>query len=85
MDEQIGALRADNTKKYLFAIVDALVCIVCTKLAFSAESVTGMVIFGCIAVFMLWDAYVSLRKIEDNRSEIRTMLDRDARLRRIGE
>jgi len=85
MEEQIGALRADNKKKYLFALVDALACIIATKFAFSAESVTGVVIFGCLAVFLLWDAWVSLRQVERNRDQIQTMLDRDTRLRRIGE
>ena len=85
MQEAIDALRADNKRHYAYVVLDALICILWTTLAFNTDSVSQMIFFGSMAVFMLFGAWYSLHTIEQNLDEIRSTIERDARLRNIGQ
>lgn len=85
MDEQVKALRADIKIKYGFAVLDGLLCVFWTWLAFRNDSPVWIAVQLTLAAVFLWDAWSCLTKADQCRSAVASLTARQERLRRIGE
>lgn len=85
MDEQVKALRAHIKIKYGSAVIDGLLCVFWTWLAFRNDSPVWIAMQLTLAAVFLWDAWKCLTSAEQCRSIVASMIARQERLRRIGE